>query len=225
MTIVESLITPSRTPAPVTSSTPNPAGIVLIEHTSTPKPGETASRIIIGKSNSQAEPLSAITKSSANMDHPSSPTLSVFTTTDLSTSITPTIDIDPRSSTAVRAPTARGQAAMARRKIAEMQIRDDSSDSSEQTDKEDDNEEFTRLFTRRKSKKVKKPTLVLLHSTKDQSDISVRLHDERDILLMNIIQNDLIFSQYHLPVRMLNHCLHLRQVVNVQQLIEAVLMI
>ncbi|CAF2922085.1 unnamed protein product [Rotaria sp. Silwood2] len=56
LSAVKSLITPSRTPAPVTLSTPHVTDLVLIRHTSTPKPGETACRITIG-GNNEATPL------------------------------------------------------------------------------------------------------------------------------------------------------------------------
>jgi hypothetical protein len=117
----ESLITPSRTPAPVVSSTPNVPELVLIRHTSTPKPGETASRITIGGKEG-VPPLSAIYEASTPGVHPpaniSSPTPSTITTTDISTAATPMIAVERRS-------TVRGQAAAARKKIAAMQIQDD----------------------------------------------------------------------------------------------------
>ena len=158
---IESLITPSRTPAPVTSSTPSVSDIVLIRHTSTPKPGETASRIILGDKNG-APPLSAIYEVSppANM---SSPTPSTITATDISTATTPTIAIERRGTG--RAPTVRGQAAAARKKIASMQIRDDDSD--------DDNEQFKKLFSRKKSNKSKVTSPIPIKKSDDLSDISV----------------------------------------------------
>ncbi|CAF4391817.1 unnamed protein product, partial [Adineta steineri] len=59
LSAVKSFITPSRNSTPLTSSTPNVTDLVLIKHTSTPKPGETASRITIGN-NKEAPTLSAI---------------------------------------------------------------------------------------------------------------------------------------------------------------------
>lgn len=169
------MITPLRAPAPLTSSTPNPNDLVLIHHTSTPKPGETASRIIIGNSDGSA-PLSAIhevcTPGIRPETHSSSLTPSTFTTTDISNALTPTLTVDRRSTE--RPPTVRGQAAEARKKIAAMQIRDNAESSSTQEDEDDDNEQFDKLFNRRKSKKISKPKIVLLKTTSPFSEISVR---------------------------------------------------
>ena len=159
----ESLITPSRAPAPITSSTPNQGDLVLIPHTSTPKPGETASRIIIG-GRQELPPLSAIYEGSTpNSQRPiaqvTSPTPSSITATDMSTAFTPTLTIESRPSG--RTSTVRGQAALARKKIAAMQIRDadegdKKSDEADEDESEDDEEQFKRLFTQRRSKRSKK---------------------------------------------------------------------
>lgn len=156
----ESLITPSRAPAPVTSSTPNLSDLVLIRHTSTPKPGETASRITIG-GNESALPLSVIREvSPATAHRVSSPTLSTITTTDIST---PQVSVERRS-------TVRGQAAMARKKIAAMQIRDDDSDQDENID---DDEEFNQLFSQKRAKKSKEKVRPPSKKSNDLSDVSV----------------------------------------------------
>ena len=158
MTSSESLITPSRPPAPITSSTPNVNDdLVLIRHTSTPKPGETASRITLGGTES-APPLSAIYEVSTPAARISSPTPSTITTTDISTAVTPMIAVERRS-------TVRGQAAVARKKIAAMQIRDDEDD--------DDNEQFKKLFSRQRTKKSKDTAVVPTKKTDDLSDVSV----------------------------------------------------
>jgi len=159
LSAVKSLITPSRTPAPITSSTPNVADLVLIRHTSTPKPGETASRITIG-GNESAPPLSAIYEVSTPAAHISSPTPSTITTTDISTAATPMIVVQRRS-------TVRGQAAAARKKIAAMQIRDDQDD-----DDNDDDEQFKKLFGRQRTKKSKDTAVVPTKKTDDLSDVS-----------------------------------------------------
>ncbi|CAF3471443.1 unnamed protein product [Rotaria sp. Silwood1] len=163
LSTVKSLITPSRTPAPITSSTPNIADLVLIRHTSTPKPGETASRITIG-GNDEAPPLSAIYEVSTSDIRPpanvTSPTPSTITATDISTASTPMIAIERRSTG--RAPTVRGQAATAREKIASMQIRDD----------DDDEELFKKLFSRQKTKKSKNTAVVPTKKSDDLSDVS-----------------------------------------------------
>lgn len=162
---VESLITPSRTPAPVTSSTPNLSDLVLIRHTSTPKPGETASRITIG-GNESALPLSAIQEVSPAAARISSPTLSTITTTDISTALTPVVPSERRS-------TVRGQAAMARKKIAAMQIRDDESDGDENNNDQDEDEEFKELFSQKRTKKSKEKILPPSKKSNDLSDLSV----------------------------------------------------
>jgi hypothetical protein len=169
----ESLITPSRTPAPVTSSTPNVADLVLIRHTSTPKPGETASRISIGGKEG-VPPLSAIyevsTPAAARI---SSPTPSTLTTTDISTAATPMIAVERRS-------TVRGQAAVARKKIAAMQIRDD------QEDEDDDEEQFQKLFSRQRTKKSKDTAVVPKKKPDDLSDVSVSYNFSNIISLIFI---------------------------------------
>ena len=159
MTFLESLITPSRTPAPITSSTPNVDDLVLIRHTSTPKPGETASRIIVGGKEGEP-PLSAIYEASPPTAHISSPAPSTITITDISTAVTPLIVAERRS-------TVRGQAAAARKKIAAMQIRDD------QEDEDDDEEQFKKIFGRRKTKKSKNTAVVPTKKTDNLSDVSV----------------------------------------------------
>ncbi|CAF3345407.1 unnamed protein product, partial [Rotaria sp. Silwood2] len=163
LSTVKSLITPLRTPAPVISSTPNVSDLVLIRHTSTPKPGETASRIILG-GNDEVPPLSAIYEvSTPDIRRPAnvtSPTPSTITATDISTATTPMIAIERRSTG--RTATVRGQTAATRKKIASMQIRDD----------EDDEEQFIKLFSRQKSKKSKNTAVVPMKKSDDLSDVS-----------------------------------------------------
>ena len=133
------------------SSTPNVADLVLIRHTSTPKPGETASRITIDGSEN-VPGLSAIDEVATPVGvRISSPTPSTITTTDISTAATPMIAVKRRS-------TVRGQAAVARKKIAAMQIRDDD---------EDDEEQFKKLFSRQRSKKSKDVAVVPTKKTDD----------------------------------------------------------
>jgi len=178
---VKSLITPSRHPAPLKSSTPNTGNLVLIQHTSTPKPGETASRITIG-GREELPPLSAIYESSTpnpqrtstTATQSSSMTPSTITATDISTAFTPTLSVNNNNnnSDVARAPTVRGQAALARKKIAAMQIQDNNEDENSKSDdgdddeSEDDEEQFKRLFTQRRSKRSKKT------STKRNEDFS-----------------------------------------------------
>ncbi|CAF0846331.1 unnamed protein product [Adineta ricciae] len=170
---VKSLITPSRTPAPVTSSTPNTDDLVLIQHTSTPKPGETASRITVGTRDG-APALSAIYENSTPDTRPpvniNSPTPSTITATDISSAATPMIAVERRS-------TVRGQAATARKKIAEMQIhdddgRDDDYNHKDDEDEDDDDEEFKKLFSRLRRKKSKPAAVVPTKKTQNLSDVS-----------------------------------------------------
>ncbi|CAM4785631.1 unnamed protein product [Rotaria magnacalcarata] len=161
---VKALITPSRKPAPMTSSTPNVSDLVLIRHTSTPNPGETASRITVG-ANNELPPLSAIYELSipANM---SSPTPSTITATDISTATTPMIAFARRNTG--RAATVRGQTTAARKQIASMQIRDDDDDN----DDDDDDEQFKKLFSRRKTKKSKNTAAVPTRNINDLCEVS-----------------------------------------------------
>ena len=164
------MITPSRTPIPAKSSTPNVDDLVLIRHTSTPKPGETASRITIG-GNVNTTALSAIDEVETPVNvRISSPTPSTRTTTDLSSAATPIVAVQRRS-------TARGQAAIAREKIAAMQIRDDddddkSPDTDEDTDN-DENEQFKKLFERRRKTKSKPKSTITTKKDNNLSDVSV----------------------------------------------------
>ncbi|CAF1021416.1 unnamed protein product [Adineta steineri] len=171
LSAVKSFITPSRNSTPLTSSTPNVTDLVLIKHTSTPKPGETASRITIGN-NKEAPTLSAIYEVSSPDARPpgniSSPTPSTITATDISSATTPVIGIERRS-------TVRGQAAIARKKIAAMQIRDgedDDNDGDDDDDDDDDEEQFKKLFSRSKPKKSKTMAVVPTKKSDDVSDVS-----------------------------------------------------
>ncbi|UJR25037.1 hypothetical protein I4U23_006397 [Adineta vaga] len=167
---IKSLITPSRAPAPITSSTPNAENLVLIRHTSTPKPGETASRITVGNRN-DAPALSAIyeisTPDARPPVHISSPTPSTITATDISSAATPMIAVGRRS-------TVRGQAAVARKKIAEMQNQDDENEEQEDDDDDDDDddEQFKKLFRRLKTKKSKPAAVVPTKKIENLSDVS-----------------------------------------------------
>jgi hypothetical protein len=124
-------------------------------------------------------PLSAIYEVTTPDVRQTSPTLSTITTTDMSTALTPTLTCERRST--VRAPTLRGQAAIARKKIAAMQIRDkdddDPDDNDHDDDDDDDDEQFQKLFSQRKSKKPKKtndcPKKTIVGHF---SDVSVSLH-------------------------------------------------
>ncbi|CAF1555207.1 unnamed protein product, partial [Adineta steineri] len=171
LSAVKSFITPSRNSTPLTSSTPNVTDLVLIKHTSTPKPGETASRITIGN-NKEAPTLSAIYEVSSPDARPpgniSSPTPSTITATDISSATTPVIGIERRS-------TVRGQAAIARKKIAAMQIRDgedDDNDGDDDDDDDEDEEQFKKLFSRSKPKKSKTMAVVPTKKSDDVSDVS-----------------------------------------------------
>jgi len=176
LTSSESLITPSRPPAPITSSTPNVGDdLVLIRHTSTPKPGETASRITLGGTEN-VPPLSAIYEVSTPAARISSPTPSTITTTDISTAVTPMIAVERRS-------TVRGQAAAARKKIAAMQIRDD------EDDEDDDNEQFKKLFGRRRTKKSKDTAVVPTKKNDDLSNVSVSYFLRDDFLDFNLLKS------------------------------------
>lgn len=165
------MITPSRTPTPAKSSTPNVDDLVLIRHTSTPKPGETASRITIG-GNVNTTVLSAIDEVETPVNvRISSPTPSTITATDLSSAATPIVAAQRRS-------TARGQAAIAREKIAAMQIRDDDDDDDKNPDTDEDtdndeNEQFKKLFERRRKTKSKPKSTVTTKKDNNLSDISV----------------------------------------------------
>ena len=159
---VGSLITPSRAPAPMTSSTPYASNLVLIPNTSTPKPGETASRITLGD-NDGVPPLSSSYEVSTSDHRLTSPTPSTITATDMSSEQTPTMATERRHGE--RAPTMRGQAAAARKKIAAMQIRDD--------DEENDEEQFRKLFSSRKPNKSKYQASAPFPSTNELSEVSV----------------------------------------------------
>jgi hypothetical protein len=122
--------------------------------------------------NEGVPPLSAIYEISTPGVRPptdlNSPTPSTITATDISTALTPTIAIERRS-------TVRGQAAVARKKIAAMQIRDDSDeDIGDNDDDGDDDEQFKKLFGRRKTKKPKNVAVVPTKKPDDLSDVSVR---------------------------------------------------
>jgi hypothetical protein len=136
------------------------ADLVLIRHTSTPKPGETASRITLG-GDEGVPPLSAIYEvSTPAAVRINSPTPSTITTTDISTATTPMIAVERRS-------TVRGQAAAARKKIAAMQIRDDPENE------DDDEEQFKKLFGRQRTKKSKDAAVVPTKKPDNLSDVSV----------------------------------------------------
>ena len=169
---------PSRTPAPVTSSTPTVSNLVLIPHTSTPKPGETASRITLGD-NDGVPPLSAIYEVSTPDNRLTSPTPSTITATDMSTEQTPTMATERRQGE--RAPTMRGQAAAARKKIAAMQIRDD--------EDENDEEQFQKLFSRRRSTKSKYQALVPVPLTNELSEVSVSALTARRLCLSSSVRS------------------------------------
>lgn len=222
--LIESLITPSRHPAPLKSSTPNTGHLVLIHHTSTPKPGETASRITIG-GREELPPLSAIYESSTANPQSSSLTPSTITTTDISTAFTPTLSVNNnnnnKSSGVARAPTVRGQAALARKKIAAMQIHDNNDDENSKSDdgdddeSEDDEEQFKRLFTQRRSKKSKKTST---KRNEDSSQLSVKKtrKEEKHVFIDSFVLETFFFyfqSRSHQLHRISNSfLLHLQHV-------------
>ena len=159
---LESLITPSRTPAPVTSSTPNIPDLVLVHRTSTPKPGETASRITLGDGE-EASPLSTIREVlTPNVNI--TPTPSTITTIDSSTAATPMIANERRNTG--RAPTVRGRAAASQKKVTTTQV-------EEIQDDENDEELFQKVFNRQRSKKSKTMAAIRTKNSDDLYETSV----------------------------------------------------
>jgi hypothetical protein len=89
-----------------------------------------------------------------------------------------------------RRSTVRGQAAVARKKIAAMQIRDD------QEDEDDDEEQFQKLFSRQRTKKSKDTAVVPKKKPDDLSDVSVSYNFSNIISLIFFLLKVNIFYYF-----------------------------
>ena len=188
----ESLITPSRTPTPVTSSTPNIPDLVLVHRTSTPKPGETASRITLDDGE-EASLLSTIreiltpnVRPPVNINSPT-PTPSTITTTDSSTAATPMIAKARRNTG--RAPTVRGRAAASRKKVTTTQV-------EEIQDDENDEELFQKVFNRQRSTKSKTMAAVRTKNSDDLYETSVNCYFKCFCFSYVVLLKDYFFGYF-----------------------------